>query len=201
MSGYFIPPETKFFFGVDIGRDHDPSVIALVERIQLTHIAGQNVSREYKYVLTFLHTIPLGTSYPQVIQRFQDALRRLLINASKAYPDVVVDATGVGAPLIDDFKKLRSQCFTIPVIITGGEALHERKDGTHCIPRHELLMAVHMLVEKGLFQIASDLPNSEALFREMLNLKHDGSQHSETLHDDRIMAVALAVHRAQRYTS
>ena len=196
----FHVPQIEFFFGVDIGRDRDPSVIALVERIELTHVQGNRASTEYKYVLTFLESIPLETPYPQVVQRFKDALRRLLINARKAHPTVCVDATGVGAPLIDDFHKLRSDCRTIPVIITSGNAMTERKDGTHCIPRHELLMAVHMLVENGELRIPASLPNRDALFREMLNLARDGGQHSASEHDDLVMALALALHRARRYT-
>ena len=57
----FHVPQIEFFFGVDIGRDRDPSVIALVERIELTHVQGNRASTEYKYVLTFLESIPLET--------------------------------------------------------------------------------------------------------------------------------------------
>lgn len=199
MSRYIGLPVMKFFYGVDIGRDKDPSTIALIERVELTRVEGMNASTEYKYVLTFLESIPLLTPYPQVVQRFKDALRRLLINV-KTYPTVVVDGTGVGAALVDEFKKLRKDCHTIPVIITAGSAAHERKDGTHCIPRQDLLMAVHMLVEKGQFHVAAKLPNRDALFREMLNLARDGSQHSASEHDDLIMAVALALHQARKYT-
>lgn len=199
MTRYLPLPVTKFFFGVDLGRDQDHSAIGLIERIELTRVEGMTASIEYKFNLTFLERIPLATPYPDVIQRVKDAIRRLLLNVN-AYPTLVVDGTGVGAPLVDDFRKMRSDCYVVPVIITSGSSASERKDGTRLIPRRDLLMAVHMLVENGQLQIPQDLPYHEDLLREALNLSHDGTPRSTTEHDDLIMSVALAAHSARRLT-
>ena len=84
--------------GVDLGQAQDPTAIAVAE----THNPDIHVRH--------LERLPLGTPYPQVIERIS-ALVEKLPGAS-----LVVDATGVGRAVLDHMADLDP----VPVTITGG---------------------------------------------------------------------------------
>jgi hypothetical protein len=52
-----------FYLGLDLGQRHDPTAIALVERVDLTSVRVRHLER-----------VPLGTPYPGVVARVQPDL-------------------------------------------------------------------------------------------------------------------------------
>ena len=68
--------------------------------------------------LRYLERVPLGTPYPEVVERVAQVTRSAEL-AGRCH--LVVDATGVGRPVVDLLRRARLGCVVMPVMITGGE--------------------------------------------------------------------------------
>jgi hypothetical protein len=66
---------------------------------------------------------------------------------------VVVDATGVGAPVVEMLRQSRLRCEILAVTITGGDK--ESQNGLSWnVPKKDLMSEVHLLLEKDELRIA-----------------------------------------------
>jgi hypothetical protein len=192
-----------FYLGLDLGQRHDPTAIAVVERMELAR-AYQN-SKFHSLRLRHVERVPLGTPYPAVVERI-----RRLIHSSQLVNNcaLAVDATGVGAPVVDMLRAARLGCDISPVNITSGDRLH-RTNSTWNVPKHDLLSAVQVVLDRGELRLAHNLKQMGPLIRELtdfrsvtqssgrIRLGADGSGE----HDDLVIALALACWRAQRPTN
>src|SRR5438128_2108181 len=114
-----------FAIGLDLGQKRDHSAIAVVERHDYTGLL----------MVRFACRVPLGTSYPQVVEMtgwVVDSVR-------DAGPcALAVDATGVGAPVIEMLQAARLGCEICPVTITGGDTESQRAGGWS-VPKKDLI--------------------------------------------------------------
>jgi hypothetical protein len=90
-----------YFVGLDLGQSRDHSALAVVERADLIldEIDHATYARlmERRYRVRFLE-VALGTPYPNVVERVREVVRaKPLVSRCT----LVVDATGVGAPVVD----------------------------------------------------------------------------------------------------
>ena len=83
---------------------------------------------------------------------------------------LVVDATGVGAPVVDMLRRADLPCRLMPVTITGGEHDAPVQAGIH-VPKRELLTGLQVLVQSRGLQIPRKLMLADALIREMVGMK------------------------------
>jgi hypothetical protein len=137
-------------------------------------------------VVNHLERLPLGTSYPDVVERVG-----ALLDTPPLRPDVaalIADATGCGRPVID-LMRLRG-LLPVAVTITAGTATTYDPDaGSFRVPKRDLVSVM-----------AAALPEAETLRRELQNFRRkvtpagDDSYSSwrESDHDDLVLAVALA---------
>ena len=200
------PLNTTYYLGLDLGQAHDPSALALLEHADLLlgreRLCRDPLTWEHRtaprLALRHLRRWPLGTPYTQVVADVARTVHRL-----QPHPvHLVVDATGVGAPVVDLLRTTRTGAHLVPVVITGAPHAHEGKLATH-VPKHELIRGLQLLLEKKELTLAAGLPLAEDLRRELaafeLKPTHRGSRsgaaHGE--HDDLVMALALAVWRSQ----
>jgi hypothetical protein len=106
---------SEWFVGLDVGQSVDPSALVVVERAEC---AGEFDGAMYAYPkegeLRVVHAerAPLGTSYAAVVERVEWLTRRL------ERCQVVVDATGVGRPVVEQLRGVGRGL--MPVVITGG---------------------------------------------------------------------------------
>jgi hypothetical protein len=159
---------------VDLGQSQDPTAIAVAET------GGDDLRVRH------LERLPLGTPYPQVIERIT-ALVEKLPGAS-----LVVDATGVGRAVLDHMADLKP----VAVTITGGRLTSY--DGAMCrVPKMALLRPLVAAVETGRLKVAKGLRESEAFQRELAAFQRRITQHGNTAlggvgsHDDLVVAAAL----------
>jgi hypothetical protein len=118
---------------------------------------------------------------------------------------LVVDATGVGRPVVDLLKRARPGCLLMPVNITGGAA-ESRGRGYYGVPKRDLVTGVQVLLQCGGLQIASGIPHGAALLAEMAEMRAKVAVAGNTqfgvwregVHDDLVLAVALACWGARR---
>lgn len=196
--------KTEYFLGLDLGQSADPSALAIAEKT--TQEYGPREREDYRYAppllppprydVRHLARWPLGTPYPQIVRDVSRILTQgPLCLAQKT---LVIDRTGVGAPVCDLFSD--AGLSHIQVSIHGGGKVTQ--EGLHySVPKRDLVSTVQVLLQGGTLKIAEALPEAQTLVKELLNFKvkidpltaHDSyAAWRENIHDDLVLAVALA---------
>jgi hypothetical protein len=194
------PLWVRRFLGVDLGRVNDPTAIALVEEAEvLTDFdhRGLAYGKERRLSVRHLERMPLGTPYPKVVERLK------AIHTSfepREQPEaLVVDATGVGAPVVNLIKDARMCWAVVGVTITGGGQVSKGPDGYN-VPKRDLITNLQLLLQQRLLKVAKELPDSQALAGELRQMRVKVTPFGqeqfacwrEREHDDLVLAVALA---------
>jgi hypothetical protein len=102
---------------------------------------------------------------------------------------LVVDATGLGGPVVDMPRKSGLGCGMTTVTITGG-AVQRGVGEWWYVPKQELLPIVQVMLECGDLRVMKGLRESGRLVREMVCMRARGDGRGGE-HDDLAMAVAL----------
>jgi len=167
-----------FIVGADIGQARDPTALAVIEA----------VAEEMQ--VRHLERLPLATPYPDVVRRIAEMVQKL------SGAELVVDATGVGRPVVDHLRK--AGLSPIAVTITAGKAV-TFEDGFWRVPKHELVRALVVSFEGDRLRIAARLRYATALRDELqaFQRKVTGAGRgvygaTAGAHDDLVIAVALA---------
>jgi hypothetical protein len=181
------------FFGLDLGRRQDPSAISILERRHdyTGHRDPTSFELDLKlrFVLRHVETFPLGTHYFEIVRRIRD-----LIRDSGQLKTLVVDASGVGAPIVEAFRAVRLGASLIPITITGSGHPHPDPHGGYLVPRRDLISNLRIMMERGLLRIPPAIHAKEALVKELIHLKDHQGNH----HDDLAISLTLAAWQATR---
>jgi hypothetical protein len=195
-----------YFVGLDLGQSRDHSALAVVERadILLDEVdrATYERLRERRYRVRFLERVALGTPYPNVVERVREVVRAKPLVGQCT---LVMDATGVGAPVLDLLRRAQLGCGIEPVILTGGER-ESHGDGVWCVPKQDLVAGLRLMLEKRELGLPAKSGASRLLVKEMAEMetwmgRRGGlslGARREGAHDDLVMASALACWRARR---
>ena len=184
-----------FTVGLDLGQAQDYTALCIMETM------GSGDARAFH--VRHLERFRLGTSYPAIVDRVKnvlatDALRRRSV--------LVVDASGVGSPVVDLLRQAGLQ--PVAVTITGGNA-PTREPGGWNVPKRDLVSSLQVLLQSGRLKFAESLPDMAVLLRELLafQVKITDDAHDtygawrEGAHDDLVLCVALACWYATRNQS
>jgi len=153
-------------------------------------------------LLRHVERVPLGTPYPRVVAR----MRRMVEHAElRGQCALAVDATGVGAPVVEMLRAARLDCEVCAVTITGGERENQTASGWN-VPKQDLIAGVQVLLERGELRIARKLREVGPLVRELMDMKAIRGRGGKVRlgadgcgeHDDLVIALALACWRAGR---
>ena len=182
----------KFFVGLDLGQANDYTALSLLER--------RIVDRESSYDVRKLERVR-GMPYPEIIDRVTQIMRSpALINDAV----LVVDQTGVGAPVVDLFRKARLK--PIGIMIHGGDRA-TREGSTWRVPKRDLVGVLQVLLQNSRLRVSWKLKLAKIFTGEMLNFRvkidqataHDSySAWREQDHDDLLLAVALGAWYGER---
>jgi hypothetical protein len=188
--------QPRFYLGVDLGQARDHAALVALQRLEILlptrdHITWQQPAVTL-IICRYAERIPLGMSYPAVSDYVvEQALRPPVSNNGQ----IVVDATGVGAPVVDLMRSHPSlKCRIVPVVITPGEFESETNGRWH-VPKQDLMDGVRIAFEGGRIVLAKNMPGREDLIAELLELRprrYSGKR------DDMALALALAWWRASR---
>jgi hypothetical protein len=198
--------ESRYFIGVDLGQSHDPTAIAVVRRLRFLLSRDVNSStptwKEEQptiYQCGYLERVPLGTTYPAIVAHVGRLLQRPIWNGKI---DLAIDQTGVGKPVADLFTA--AGVSFLGVMITGG-ADESNEGKTWRVPKMTLVSTLQALLHEGRLHIQKDLAESAELVRELqdFRVKYTDAGHltfnaREGKHDDLVLALAIAVWRAQK---
>lgn len=197
---------SSFIVGVDLGKAQTYTAIAVVERIPAPQrvepgppgsgkMVRKPVVERPTYHLRHLERPNLGTTYPAIVERVVELMRSKELGSRAS---LIVDATGVGAPVVDLLKQAKLS--PVPVLVTGGDKV-TFDEGDWRVPKRDLATTVDVLLQTERLQFAEDLPLGSILAQELLSFRvkislrtaHDSYEAwREGQHDDLVFAVCLA---------
>jgi hypothetical protein len=214
--------QRHFYMGVDLGQAQDFTAITIAERLyERREIPPSNDYEAAKlhfgdplpvkttaiYRVGHLERMPLGTPYPAQVDRIKERFTELrgprIVTGEGSHHenrvDLIVDATGVGRPVVDMLKQ--SGLRVVPVVITGGDS-ETRSDGFYRIPKRNLVSAGQVLLQTKRLHVHPSLQLVDTLLKELQAFKvtitnrgHDtyGNDWRENDHDDLVLSTLLAV--------
>jgi hypothetical protein len=176
------------FVAVDLGKTGDFTAIAILEREE-QRLAWMPAHAGLR--VRYLERMALGTPYTRVVKRIEEIVASL---PAQARCRLVVDGTGVGAPVVDMLKASKITRGVTAISITGGARARSRADGWN-VPRTDLITGVQVMLERGELKIPRKLKDAGALAKELIKMRLDdrGGEH-----DDLVLAVALGCWAAGR---
>jgi hypothetical protein len=149
-----------YFVGLDLGQSRDHSALAVVERADLVldeidHVTYARL-KERRYRVPFLERVALGTPYPNVVERVREVVRaKPLVGRCT----LVVDATGVGAPVVDLLRRAQLGCGIEAMIQTGGER-GASAEGIRCVAKQDLVAGLRLMLENRELGLPFHTPTS-----------------------------------------
>jgi hypothetical protein len=179
-----------FFLGLDLGQKRDHTAVVVVERVENRRaFAGTEFER---IVVRYAERLALGTPYPAVVGRVREIVRSDDLYHGRC--SLTVDATGVGAPVVDMLNAAQLGCPVRAVVISGGE----RASGD-VVPKQDLMAELLVLLENEQLTIGN-LREGARLQKELMEVRTRVSASGrrrvgadgEGEHDDLVMALALA---------
>lgn len=191
MGGFFCA-------GLDIGKLADYTALALLEiDMPVTwQASGQAVFERPTYLCRGLLRYDLGTSYPDMVTATRRALARMGGLGYQGW--LVVDATGVGEPVVD--MLYRAGLAPIAIKITGGSvATRDPTFTAYNVPKRDLVAAVQVTLGQRRLRVYPS-PMREVLLSELQAFDWSSSPTGydlfsarEGAHDDLVLAVAMAL--------
>jgi hypothetical protein len=194
----------RFFVGLDLGQSQDHSALAVVERDEIFEgemdYATYERPRVRRFRMRFLEQLALGTSYPTVVERVRQVVRQRPLMGRCT---LVMDATGVGAPVLDLMRVANLGCGIVPVNLTGGER-ESQTGGLWNVPKQVLISGLLVMLEKKDLALSMRVASARVLDKELAGMEARVSRSGqlnfgtrEGEHDDVVIAAALACWRAR----
>ena len=192
--------------GVDIGQKRDPTAIAVVE-IEYREVREPSVGgreEESHYLVRFLERLPLGTSYPEVVRRIAEIHERVVARTRR--PEVLIDATGVGTPIVDLVKQRIVEGRIWAVYFTHGDRRTEdRGERRITLGKAFLVSRLQALLQSRRLHLP-DTQEARVLAQELLDYEIRVDENANDrygafrvgTHDDLVTAVGLAVQKEPR---
>ena len=185
----------RFLVGLDLADRHDYTAAVVVE---------QTGERPHGYHVLHLERWR-GLGYPEITDR----LRGLLVRPELAgQATLVCDATGGGAPVVDELR--RRGLRPVGITIHGGDRVSTISVASFRVPKRDLVAAVQVPLEAGRLKVAKELPLTPVLTEELRGFRvtidpvtaHDSyAAWRERDHDDLVLGLAVSLwyaeHRAR----
>jgi hypothetical protein len=202
--GYIHP--RSYVMGIDLGQSHDPTAIAVVEverRVRCSY-GGWNYGIQQRaegaeYRVRHLERLPLRMAYPMQVAHVAGLLRAPELRGC----EVVIDETGVGRPVADLFEEggLRPHRVTI----TAGMEETRAGERTWRVAKILLVSRLQAVLNTGDLRLSPALAELRALKQELSEFRMRYTPAGgavfgarEGRHDDLVLALALALWRAQQ---
>src|SRR5438067_2335456 len=148
--------------GIDLGQSQDYTAVTVIER------HGGDLPRHRKehpvYHTRHAERLPLGTSYPAVVEHVKMLLRNPSLQADEVR--LVVDATGCGRPVLDMMRAALPRQTIAGVWIHGGDAIAE-EGWNYRVPKRDLVAVLQVLLQDKRLKIAASLSHADLLTSEL----------------------------------
>ena len=210
---FYLRPIVRTVVSVDLGFSRDHTAITVLEdrEYQTTFDpVAYGMQWERKITVRYLERLPLGTYYTDVARRVAEVEDLVtdcgMFQNNGGWPcpgvprpsAVVVDATGVGMPVVELLKQEGLHAPVVPVLITGGDVPTRDKDGWR-VPKKDLVSNFQILLELKTLKFPGSIPEARMLIKEMQEMRVKVSAAGneqfgcwrEGEHDDLVLAVGL----------
>ncbi len=200
----------RFLLGVDLGQQSDPTAIVLTEHER--SVINPNIAdtpewerRPKKirntYTTRMIERHPLGTPYTEVVERV-----KTIMNIPKIVGEtqLIVDATGVGLPVIDMMRQ--AGLSPVGIWITPGESV-SRVDYGYKVPKRDIATALQIVYQSRRIGIVKSLELTPVLVNELQNFRvkikestgHDQYEAWRSgQHDDIVLAQGILIWYAEK---
>jgi hypothetical protein len=178
----------KIVAGLDLGQRSDYTCLMIAERSE-----DPKPTYTVRYARRWR-----GVPYPELVEEIGSILGRFGGSVR-----LRVDATGVGAAVMDLFGEARAReslkVYSLtPIVFTAGNEANPRKD---TVPKKDLIGKLEVLINQGRLSFAGDLKLAGPIKQELKNFQARVSaagrasfEAAGSGHDDLVIAAALAVH-------
>ena len=200
----------KYLLGVDLGKRQDYSAALTVQRkLQEQERDGipESWAHQHEAIVAsaIYHVVDIrrwdiGTDYLEVVDDLRSALQfpKLLHRTA-----LIVDATGVGAPVIELMERMKME--PTGVLMTGGTTSSIDEEGLYHVSKHSLITKLQLVFQSGRVKINPDLKLAETLKEELkrftTKITRSGNDayeaFSEKDHDDMVIALAIVIWHAE----
>jgi hypothetical protein len=181
----------NYVLGLDPGQAHDPTALALVE---------YDDAEEPIYRIRGLHRFPLNTPYTHLPKAFEPRLGK---EPLAKHTNLAVDATGVGAAVVDNFRDQLRATPLFAITITSGYTVTGDNRNPH-VPKEDLISTTSVLLEQNRLRIAASMRHTQNLVDELIDYRRTTTPRgNETYaaasgkHDDLVLALSLALWTAE----
>jgi hypothetical protein len=217
---------SKWILSADLGQSVDPTAIAILQAFSREEIAratgdvsklppdwenkkaqpGQNWLKDphtlARVDVRHLERLPLGTKYTSVLEIVAGLLRRPPLGSKT---DFLLDATGVGRPVVDMFR--RAGLKPKGVTITAGDSESDQGSDDYRVSKLILVSRLQALLHADELWISSKMKEAKTLGEELQDFRAIYSETTgyarfgarEGKHDDLVLAVAIGTWWAARW--
>ena len=170
--------------GVDVGQKVDPTAVAVVEEERREIAPARQVERtrpgygietvtipaktEPVYIARHLGRLPLGTPYPKVAEHVAGVVTALVAR-SIARPRLIVDATGVGQPVVDILREAlghRGRDLIAATFTHGDRYTQDHRAGLASVGKAHLVSRLQALLQTARLKLPRTA-EAEVLGREL----------------------------------
>jgi hypothetical protein len=181
--------------GVDVGQKRDPTAICVAEP-EDRQVGPRS---EVHFPVRYLDRLPLGTPYPEVARRLAEVIGKAQARTNDT-PDVFIDATGVGQPVVDLLRVEAPQAHVIAVYFTHGDRRTVEEGVGVKLGKAWLVSRLQALLQTGRLHLPKTA-EAAALAQELLDYEIRVSEDANDrygafrvgTHDDLVTALGLAV--------
>lgn len=192
--------QKEYVAGLDLGQKQDYSAVALIERTKTVYDARDAYTYDQiaktEHRLVHAERLPLGTAYPDVVDRVRTLLAAAPGREARA---LVVDATGVGAAVVDLLRRSNMPGRMVPVTITGGDSVTQDR-GAFRVPKRDVISCLQVGFEQRELLLEPGADLVETFIGELMAMRsvvtargHERIEAwREGQHDDVVLAAGLA---------
>lgn len=198
-----------YVIGVDLGARVDSTAIVIVEKLRPVSPEAEKADTwptpyrvpvaETHFRIRELGRLPLGVSYMTAARAIADVVHNVNCADVDHPPRLFLDATGVGAPVVDSLEGfLPSGVRAMRVLWTGGERLKQVGRELH-VGKGWLVSRLQALIDVGRISVP-DTEQAHQLLDELMSFEIQISDHGSVIagarsgaHDDLVMSLALTI--------
>jgi hypothetical protein len=181
--------------GLSLGRSSECSALAAA------CASGQDHEGRPVWAVPLLQRWPVGTPYPDIVNELAQTTSRL------DRPVLILDVTGVGQAIADLFRQAQLPVRELlAVTVTAGQSSHRAAWDRWTCARKDLAGVVQSVLQGRRLKVARGLREAAMLMQELATFRMKATAAEgdpleswrEGSHDDLVLAVALALWKAEQ---
>lgn len=207
---------THYAVGCDLGQAHDPTVVVIVRYIEppkaeqpaviMYDLYGRRQTPYPKtippsYEVVHVEAVPLGTEYPEIAETLAELMGMPELGKD---PDLVIDATGLGRPVVDMIRGQLKHGHMRCVTLTAGAGDHYESP-MYYVPKVNVIAEAQVVLQQHRIEFV-DIPQTDVLIEELRTFRvaisangHETYNAAQGAHDDHVIALALGVWWFERH--